>query len=593
MTDVAAPRLVPRAAGAAAFAALLLLAFALAAGQLLAEYWPATAATLPDADDAMRLVEVRAFLSGQGWFDLHEPRLGGVLGYDTHWSRLVDAGLAGLYLAFRAVADAPLAERLMLAVWPVLWLLPCIASVAAIAWRLGGRDAAIMVLLLAIFAGAGVQQFRPGRIDHHNVQIALSLVAVAALAWADRKPYAAALAALASAVGLAIGFEGLPFFVFCGAALALWFVIDAEAAPALRRYALALAAGALVAFLVSVPPSRWGAAQCDAIAINSAAALAVTALALLACTRLAASARSTRLAGVGCAGALGLMTFAVLEPQCLSGHYAAIDPAIRAIWLSYVSETQPLHDLFARAPATALATIAFPLAAAIAAAYLLARRPSGFGAIAALAGFAVALLYMMTAVRGVSAAVWLGMPLVAAALIDLFARAGVTSLPVRFAAALALTPTALTVATISAASAVLQGGVLDLNAAERRPCVTRATYAPLAALAPGRVAVNEMEWAPYLLAWTPLDALAGPYHRLSGAILAQHEIFARPPQEARAIALRARVDYLFVCGSPMLTGLAGEREAQSLFETLRSGAVPDWLEAVPLAASARVYRVRP
>jgi hypothetical protein len=61
-----------------------------------------TAVTLPDADDAMRLVELRQFLSGgfASWFDLHEPRLGMPAGYDTHWSRLVDAGLAGLFLLF-------------------------------------------------------------------------------------------------------------------------------------------------------------------------------------------------------------------------------------------------------------------------------------------------------------------------------------------------------------------------------------------------------------------------------------------------------------------------------------------------------------
>ncbi len=30
----------------------------------------------PDPDDAMRLVEVRDYLGGQGWFDLHQYRLG-------------------------------------------------------------------------------------------------------------------------------------------------------------------------------------------------------------------------------------------------------------------------------------------------------------------------------------------------------------------------------------------------------------------------------------------------------------------------------------------------------------------------------------
>ena len=82
------------------FAAFVGLAWLLVAGQLIAEYWAATALTMPDTDDAMRLVELRQFLSGglSSWFDLNEPRLGLPPGYDTHWSRLVDAGLAGVYL---------------------------------------------------------------------------------------------------------------------------------------------------------------------------------------------------------------------------------------------------------------------------------------------------------------------------------------------------------------------------------------------------------------------------------------------------------------------------------------------------------------
>src|SRR5919197_3061771 len=97
-------------------AILLGLAWALAVAQLMAEYWPMTAQTMHDADDALRLVQVRSFLAGQGWFDLHEARLAPPLGYDSHWSRLIDAGLAGLFLAFNLTANHALAERLMVAV---------------------------------------------------------------------------------------------------------------------------------------------------------------------------------------------------------------------------------------------------------------------------------------------------------------------------------------------------------------------------------------------------------------------------------------------------------------------------------------------
>ena len=50
----------------------------------------------PDTDDAMRLVQVRDLLAGQGWFDMVQHRLMPPEGASMHWSRLVDAPLAAL-----------------------------------------------------------------------------------------------------------------------------------------------------------------------------------------------------------------------------------------------------------------------------------------------------------------------------------------------------------------------------------------------------------------------------------------------------------------------------------------------------------------
>jgi hypothetical protein len=90
-------------------ALLLGLAWLVIVAQLLADHWAETAQTLPDMDDAMRLVQVREFLAGRGWFDLHELRLGPPDGYDTHWSRLIDAGIAGLFLMLRQFTDGAFA----------------------------------------------------------------------------------------------------------------------------------------------------------------------------------------------------------------------------------------------------------------------------------------------------------------------------------------------------------------------------------------------------------------------------------------------------------------------------------------------------
>ena len=158
------------------FAALVTLVWLLVALALLLQYWPQTAETLLDTDDAMRLAQLRDWLGGQGWFDLHQARMQPPEGYDTHWSRLIDAGLAGLLFLFGLFTDGASAERLMRAWWPLLWLLPTIAGMAMIAWRIAGREAATVALLLALVGVPAYQQFTPGRIDHHNVQIALTML---------------------------------------------------------------------------------------------------------------------------------------------------------------------------------------------------------------------------------------------------------------------------------------------------------------------------------------------------------------------------------------------------------------------------------
>src|SRR3954470_18861775 len=98
------------------FAALVTLVWLLVALALLLQFWTQTADTLFDTDDAMRLAQLHDWFGRgmlRGWFDLHQARMQPPEGYDTHWSRLIDLGLAGLLFLFRCFTDAASAERLM------------------------------------------------------------------------------------------------------------------------------------------------------------------------------------------------------------------------------------------------------------------------------------------------------------------------------------------------------------------------------------------------------------------------------------------------------------------------------------------------
>ena len=51
---------------------------------------PSLAASSGDNDSLLRLVEVRDLIAGQGWFDLHQYRMGLPDEFSMHWSRLVE-----------------------------------------------------------------------------------------------------------------------------------------------------------------------------------------------------------------------------------------------------------------------------------------------------------------------------------------------------------------------------------------------------------------------------------------------------------------------------------------------------------------------
>ncbi len=579
------------------FAALVILVWLVVALALLLQHWPQTAETLLDTDDAMRLVQLRAWLGGPGllagWFDLNMPRMQPPTGADMHWSRLVDAGLAGRLGVLGAFSAPPDAERLMRAWWPLLWLLPTLAGMVAIAWRIAGREAAWIALLLAMAGVPAYQQFTPGRIDHHNVMIALTMLAVAAIVWSDRKWWAGVAAGAASGLAATIGFECLPYLAACGAALVLRYIADRHAGVALRGYGLGLAAVSLAGFAVSVGPANWARTWCDALAINGAAAAICGGVMLALVGVLAHPHRVTRIAAVLGAAGVSAAVFLLIEPRCVRGPMAMIDPALWPIWLGEVREMQPLLSVWRSNPLTATAIAAFPAVALLALLVLMREREPrrDFGFLTAALMFVVAAATTMLAIRAYSYAMWLGMPLVAALGLRLFAAFHLKSVIARFALALALTPLALSSGAITLAVAAGLNDRDDFSRPASRACFASASYAPLRNLKPGLIAAD-VSLGPHLLAHTVHSVLAGPYHRLSQGIVTAHRALAEPPDVARGVLSEAKVDYVLVCGPRPPDGLAEPARGRSLWAQLQAGAVPAWLERLDGGPAFAAYRVR-
>lgn len=233
-----------------------------------------------DTDDAVRLVLVRELLSGRPWYHPEIFRLQFPAGALMHWSRLVDGGIAGLDRVLGLGLPPAGAEAAARALWPLLWLPVAITAACVAARRLAGSAGLFVASLLAAISLPALEQFRLGRIDHHNVQITLCLIATSAAMTADRNWRVAVLAGLASGLGLAVGTEAIFFHALIAVAFALQLLAGRPgAAPAARAYGLSLAAGVTAAFLLQTPPSLWGVSVCDTLGLNLVAAASATAAA--------------------------------------------------------------------------------------------------------------------------------------------------------------------------------------------------------------------------------------------------------------------------------------------------------------------------
>lgn len=570
--------------------------------------WATVGEVFNDTDDAMRLVEVRDLLAGQGWFDLHQYRLDPPVDLPMHWSRLVDLPIALLIRISELAVSSATAEKVALYLWPTLVLVPALFAVRRIACRLGGDWAALPALYLTATCGPVIGQFVPGRIDHHNVQIALTLWLLAfALEPASRRR--GVRLAVTSAVMMAVGMETLPYVAFAAALVGLRWAFGAERDEAVA-YGATLAAAITGLTVALLPPSEWLRGACDALSANYVALAVTGGLGLAAGAAVVPAGRQLRLAWIAAVGAVALFAFALPEPACLRGPFGQILPEVRAVWLDGVTEIQPWHVFFSAHRVEALVALLVPILGLLAAARLAAdaetRRTPGFLLVVAAA--AVATLIGLGQIRTVIYADVLSLPLIAA-LIGRMARESETA--GRSAAVTVLVGTILassslaafvigrvapaswtaneTAATTATNGSEAAGGG-PTGAAAEAPCMTLSNYAALAALPRGLVAA-EINIGPSILAATPHAVVAAPYHRMQRGILDGDRMLRGRP-EAGVAAMEARgVDYVALCVGSKSAESARSDEPDSLLVALMDGRVPARLEAVVTDGPVRVFRL--
>jgi hypothetical protein len=548
-----------------------------------------------DTDDATRLELVRELIGGRGWYDQAVARLNPPHGVWMHWSRLLDGGIAALMLALRQILPAALAEYWTRYLWPLIWIFPAVAAALALARNLGARSAVFLAAAVMLVDLNAYRQFVPGRIDHHNLQITMAVVAMAcATARARRAPWAI-VGGAAAALGMAIGLEAMPLQALIGASYGASLVRDRDDDRATAGYGLALAATTLALFLIQTPPARWSMSFCDALALNLTAAVIVggAGLALVgAVARLAPAAVRAGLLAV--AGGAALAVYLALDPACIRGPFAAMNPAVKPFWFDRIQEVQPLNKMMVlqRGPAIAAAILLFlSLASAL---YLVARqlriagrwRLPDTATLLILIGVIEAAITAWFAWRMQDYVYWLGLPAFAAALSWIAVRRLKNLMLPSVVVALVLSPAAL--------GAAVEGGInvagvrkpVLVNAGPR--CFARWNYRQLAALPPGNVMAPQ-DLGPFILVYTRDTAVIAPYHRMSNEILAVHNVWNAPPALAEARVRALHADYVVDC--PPYPIVAGPGTFGVL---LRKGPPPPWLRALSPAKSAlKIYQVLP
>src|SRR5690606_2606488 len=112
--------------------------------------------------------------------------------------------------------------------------------------ELVGRAGLLPALVLPILSPAILAEFTPGRVDHHNIIILLTLGCLWASLVALRRPIAAWWAGMLAATALAVALEAAPLVVAAILAFGLGYVADPARAGNLRRFGLGLAGGLVV-----------------------------------------------------------------------------------------------------------------------------------------------------------------------------------------------------------------------------------------------------------------------------------------------------------------------------------------------------------
>jgi len=545
-------------------------------------------------DDAMRLVEVRDLIGGQGWFDLFQYRLDPP-GTSMHWSRLIDAPLAALILLLKPLLGMHGAEAVTLYFWPALLFAVALALVAAIAGQLSKSIyAPIAAVLLAVLALPAQVHFRAGAIDHHNAQIDLLLALVLMTAQIERSAVKAALGGLMASLSLAIGVEMLPAIAAVGVAVFGLFVWrGAPVARPVGAFGAGLAASSLLLAPALLPLSSLTVQVCDAFGgpvLLLAAGGGITLVLMAGIDRYHSTLGMRAISGTALAIVL-VGAFLSFFPGCVAPPYAHLDPLLVSLWIDNVSEAISLARMLQLFPEKVPAFYALPIIATGFAVMALTRSPRSerFRWIVGIVTLVALIGISLWEMRGAAGASMVAAPIFVASLTVLWpGLAGARNLLILSAVASPISLAAVGLFAKPLIDAVFKTQPIS----DPSPCQSMSDVAFLKQLPKGRV-MAPVDLGPAILAETTHDVFAGPYHRNNDGNTALIKLMLAPLSTAHQILSDRHADYLITCSAAPDANII-KLAPDGLEARLGRGETPDFLERIELDPSYNisVWRVR-
>ena len=517
---------------------LLLLWLATAAGLILYRWNQIHWFALGDTDDNLRMMQVRALLKGQDWYDLRQYRLNPPLGADIHWSHLVDLPIAALILMFKPFLGGAIAEKIAVSIAPIIPLGVAFVGLGLTVRRLVSPASFIVAAAIFLCSYTAMLMFMPLRIDHHGWQLAMLTLMLAGLA--DPKQTRGGLTVgVATALSLVIGLEMILYLAIGGAAVGLRWIMDQEQRLRLRAYGASLAVGVALGFAGFASYANR-VPRCDALTPVWLSVMVLAGGLLVVLSFMRAEKASRRLILAGLVGAASLAFLALVWPDCL-GRPEQVSPELDRLWLANIGEAKPLY----KQNMPTILSVSVLLIGLFGSFWALWReRMSERGA----AWASVALLSLLSALM----LLWQTR---AAASALMFAVPGATALGWAIIPRLRAHQNMLVRVFGTTAAFMLVSGlwaqlvigqIPNPNVATPRmklvnkansTCPTIPALRPIALL-PKATIFTFVDLGPRLITVTHHSAIAGPYHRNGDAILDIQHAFRGQPAEARAIMKR-------------------------------------------------------